>query len=44
MEQSAELQKTSTSFNLRYLADSEGVLGGIFLFPALAYKIGRAHV
>ena len=39
MEQSVELQKTSTSFNLRYLADSEGVLGGIFLFPALAYII-----
>jgi multiple sugar transport system permease protein len=44
MEQSAELQKTSTSFNLRYLADSEGVLGGIFLFPALAYIIGLVAV
>ena len=44
MEQSAELKKTSTSFNLRYLADSEGVLGGIFLFPALAYIIGLVAV
>ena len=44
MEQSAELQKTSTSFNLRYLADSERVLGGIFLFPALAYIIGLVAV
>ena len=44
MEQSAELQKTSTSFKLRYLADSEGVLGGIFLFPALAYIIGLVAV
>ena len=44
MEQSVELQKTSTSFNLRYLADSEGVLGGIFLFPALAYIIGLVAV
>ena len=44
MEQSVELQKTSKSFNLRYLADSEGVLGGIFLFPALAYIIGLVAV
>jgi multiple sugar transport system permease protein len=29
---------------LRYLADSEGVLGGIFLFPALAYIIGLVAV
>ena len=44
MEQSVELQKTSKSFNLRYLADSERVLGGIFLFPALAYIIGLVAV
>ncbi len=44
MEQTAELQRTSTRFNLRYLADSEGMLGGLFLFPALAYIIGLVAV
>ncbi|HEX6305822.1 MAG TPA: sugar ABC transporter permease [Anaerolineales bacterium] len=44
MEQSAEIQRTPTSFSLRSLADSEGVLGGIFLFPALVYIIGLVAV
>ena len=37
MEKSAELTRTSTSFKIRYLADSERVLGGIFLLPAVLY-------
>jgi multiple sugar transport system permease protein len=44
MEQSAEMPRTSTTFNLRSLADSERALGGIFLFPALAYIIALVAV
>lgn len=44
MEQSAEMPRTSTTFSLRSLADSERALGGIFLFPALVYIIGLVAV
>lgn len=44
MERSAEMPRTSTTFSLRSLADSEGMLGGIFLFPAVAYIIGLVAV
>lgn len=38
MEQAAEIQ-TSSQTRLRFLADSEGFLGGLFLFPAVAYIV-----
>jgi len=44
MEKSAELQRTTTSFNLRSLADSERMLGGLFLSPAVIYIIGLVAV
>jgi multiple sugar transport system permease protein len=44
MEHSAEMPKASTTFNLRSLADSERMLGGIFLFPALFYIISLVAV
>jgi multiple sugar transport system permease protein len=44
MEPTAEIKRTSTSFNLRSLADSEEILGAIFLSPALIYIISLVAV